>query len=218
MDRRNKGILLIIIIILILIGFVAYVDLGDTAFVDLKLNGISVESEIHSINLFSNDEGMNKEISNYVLNESEKDYSTAYTIKSGVENITKKYGYDEAKVSIESEFGKDSIPLFCTVDGTSMEPTFHDGESVIVNKTHDVSVGDCVVANSPEYGRIIKRVSKINGNQVYLTSDNKEVKYTYKDGYIYKEQGVKTWVDKDNIVGIVMISNVKKEDLINNNF
>ena len=96
-----------------------------------------------------------------------------------------------------------------------MLPTFHDGESVIINKTHDVSVGDCVVADSPEYGRIIKRVSQINGNEVYLTSDNKEVKYRYEDCYTIKEEGIKTWVNKNNIIGVVKISNITNNTNLN---
>ena len=58
------------------------------------------------------------------------------------------------------------------------------------------------------YGRVIKRVSKINGNKVYLTSDNKNISYEVHGNYIYKIEGLKAWTDRENIVGVVRIHNI----------
>jgi signal peptidase I len=90
------------------------------------------------------------------------------------------------------------------VDGTSMVPTLQDGQTVLFNKTHDVHVGDIVVAESDEYGGIIKRVDEIDGNRVHLISDNKEVTYEYIDGYLYETKGITTWVDISDINGVVI--------------
>lgn len=215
MKSHTKWILSFIIIILALVGTIGFMNFNDALIVDLKLNGVTVESDIHTINFLEDNDQMNSDITNYVKEEMINENSTVDSIKSGVSNITKKYGYTNTEINIRSEFGDDTLPMFFNVEGTSMLPTFHDGESVIINKTHDVSVGDCVVADSPEYGRIIKRVSQINGNEVYLTSDNKEVKYRYEDGYTIKEEGIKTWVNKNNIIGVVKISNITNNTNLN---
>ena len=84
-----------------------------------------------------------------------------------------------------------------------MLPTLQDGQSVLLNKTHDIHVGDIVVAESDEYGGIIKRVDQINGNDVHLISDNKEVSYEYINGVLYEVKGITTWVDISDINGVV---------------
>ena len=61
-----------------------------------------------------------------------------------------------------------------------------------------------VVANSSEYGVIIKRVSDIKGDQVYLTSDNTNVESEYRNGVLYETKGITTWVDIDDIYGVVV--------------
>jgi SOS-response transcriptional repressor LexA len=72
------------------------------------------------------------------------------------------------------------------------------------NKTHDVHVGDIVVADSPEYGGIIKRVDKINQDNIHLVSDNKQVSYEYINGDLYEIKGIETWVQTSNINGVVI--------------
>ena len=96
------------------------------------------------------------------------------------------------------------IPVMMYVDGTSMLPTLHDGQHVLVNKTHNIHVGDIVVANSKEYGGIVKRVGDIQGDSVYLISDNKEVTYEYINGVLYEKSGIKTWVNISDINGVVI--------------
>ena len=129
-------------------------------------------------------------------------------MKKGIKGIAEGYGISDADIHIESQFGEDALPMFCKVEGTSMIPTFQDGEYVMIEKTDNFSVGDCVVANVDDYGRVIKRVSKINGNKVYLTSDNKNISYEVHGNYIYKIEGLKAWTDRENIVGVVRIHNI----------
>ena len=73
-----------------------------------------------------------------------------------------------------------------------------------MNKTHDIHVGDIVVADSEEYGGIIKRVDQINGNDIHLISDNKNISYEYINGVLYEVKGVTTWVDISDIGGVVI--------------
>jgi len=90
------------------------------------------------------------------------------------------------------------------VQGKSMYPTLNDGQTVIVEKTKNVKVGNMVVANSSEYGVIIKRVSQIKGDEIYLTSDNTNVESEYRNGVLYETKGITTWVDSDDIYGVVV--------------
>ena len=85
-----------------------------------------------------------------------------------------------------------------------MLPTLKDGQSVLLNKTHNVNVGDIVVADSSEYGGIIKRVDQVNDNKIHLVSDNKQVSYEYLNGELYQIKGISTWVDISNINGVVI--------------
>ena len=81
--------------------------------------------------------------------------------------------------------GVDKLCTVYNVKGTSMVPTLQDGQTILVEKTKDISVNDVVVANSPEYGVIVKRVSDINGDKVHLISDNKNVEHKIVNGRIY---------------------------------
>ena len=85
-----------------------------------------------------------------------------------------------------------------------MLPTLQDGQTVLLNKTHDIQVGDIVVADSDEYGGIIKRVDQIDGDNVHLISDNKNVSYEYIHGTLYEIKGITTWVDISDIGGVVI--------------
>ncbi|MEE1133441.1 MAG: S24 family peptidase, partial [Methanobrevibacter sp.] len=121
-----------------------------------------------------------------------------------VKNICMQYGLKDPKINLDSSIGPDQIPLIVNVDGTSMLPTLLDGQTVLVNKTHDVKVGDIVIAESDEYGGIIKRVDEINENQIHLVSDNKEISYEYINGDLYEISGITTWVDTSDIGGVVI--------------
>lgn len=188
--------------ILILIIFCGIIFLGNDT-VDIYNDGENITVETTT---FADVDvnGMNNEICNYtfeVMNDTTTDIST---YKNGVGNICREYGLEDAKINVDSSIGSNQIPVLVYVDGTSMLPTLHDGQTVLVNKTHNVNVGDIVVADSSEYGGIIKRVDEINGNKIHLVSDNKEVYYEYLNGILYEKKGITTWVDISEINGVVI--------------
>ena len=65
------------------------------------------------------------------------------------------------------------------VDGKSMEPTFYDGERLILSTSYDTmpSNGDVVVISHPKGydGRIIKRVIATEGQSISIDFDKNEV-------------------------------------------
>lgn len=151
-----------------------------------------------------NNDMIEKEICNFVLNELNNTNSDVDSIKKGVAEIGLKWGVENLNVVIDSSIGMDKIPVSFKVDGRSMVPTLQDGQSILVEKTKNISVNDIVVAESPQYGVIVKRVNKIDGNNVYLISDNKNIEYEEYNGMIYKTKGITTWVDISNIYGVVI--------------
>ncbi|OWT32695.1 hypothetical protein BGI41_06345 [Methanobrevibacter sp. 87.7] len=201
----KKSILLIIIIILIIIGIFAVFN--NTCQVNIDSNGTGGTIQILGLPINHDNNQMSNEISAYCQKELISENSTKDTIQNNITDIAKKYGYTDVKVNFHSEFGDNTLSTLCKVRGTSMEPTFQNGEYVIVNKTKNISIGECVVAETPEYGTIIKRVSDIKGQEVYLTSDNKKISYENINGEIYKTEGIKTWTSKDNIIGIAYPQN-----------
>ena len=169
-----KKILIILIALLIILCAV----FSDDGSITVKTDGIDTESSTLAIPFIHGDlSELNKEIVLYASDQLNNESSNAESIKHGIVDIADGYGISDADVHIESQFGEDALPMFCKVEGTSMVPTFQDGEYVMIEKTNNFTVGDCVVANVDGYGRVIKRVSEINGDQVYLTSDNKKVSY-----------------------------------------
>jgi phage repressor protein C with HTH and peptisase S24 domain len=118
-------------------------------------------------------------------------------------------------VNIVSQYGIDELPLFVTVNGTLMVPTLKNGQELIVLKTNNLNVGDIVVAVHSTYGLIVKRISMIKVNQVYLTSDNKKVeiinqKTTLPNGTVktIKEQksSLNTRLPRNNVIGVAMLN------------
>ena len=190
-------------IIIIFIGFAALFIINSHDTVDVYLDGENVSVETKDFGN-SNLDILNQEICDYVVNVMDDTTTNITGLHDGIENICQKYGMDDTTVNIDSSIGPDQIPVVVYVDGTSMVPTLQDGQTVLFNKTHDVHVGDIVVAESDEYGGIIKRVDAIDGNRVHLISDNKEVTYEYIDGDIYETRGITTWVDISDINGVVI--------------
>ncbi len=190
---------LVILILIILAGIMLF---GNNT-VDIYNDGenISVETKTFAD---IDKRGLNSAICNYsfeVMNDTTTDI-VAY--RHGIEDICRKYGLEDVEINVDSIIGPDQIPVVINVDGTSMLPTLQDGQKVLINKTHDVHVGDIVVADSDEYGGIIKRVDDINGNNIHLTSDNKKVSYEYINGVLYEVSGISTWVDISDINGVVI--------------
>jgi S-adenosylmethionine:tRNA-ribosyltransferase-isomerase (queuine synthetase) len=74
----------------------------------------------------------------------------------------------------------------------------------LVRPARRIHVGDIVSINSKEYGGIMKRVDKIEGNNVYVVSDNKNVYYQEINGELYEYKGLCTWVDISEIEGVAI--------------
>ena len=192
----KKYILALIIIIVILAIFLTH----ESNSINVYIDGENVTTSTQGVN---SDE-LNEEICDYTLQSMNSPNTNIDTLKSGIEDICLKYNINITNIQIDSRIGKNSIPVIFQVDGTSMLPTLQDGQDVLVNKTQDVNVGDIVVANSTEYGNIIKRVDQVNGNQIHLVSDNKNVEYQEINGEIYETKGITTWVDSSDIYGVVI--------------
>jgi hypothetical protein len=200
-DTMAKKIILALIVLFLFI-FLALNFLG-TETVNVYIDGENVTVNTNTLPNI-NSEDMNSEICDlalYVMNDSNSDINT---LRDGINNICNKYGLNNAKIKIDSSIGENQIPVIVHVDGTSMLPTLQDGQTVLINKTHDVNVGDIVVANSDEYGGIIKRVDNINGNSIHLVSDNKNISYELINGKIYQLKGISTWVDISDISGVAI--------------
>ena len=186
----------IIIIIVILAIFLTH----ESNSVNVYIDGENVTTSTAGINT----DELNEEICDYTLQSMNSPNTNIDTLKSGIEDICLKYNINTTNIQIDSTIGENSIPVIFQVDGESMLPTLQDGQDVLVNKTQNVNVGDIVVANSTEYGNIIKRVDQVNGNQIHLVSDNKNVEYQEINGEIYETKGITTWVDSSDIYGVVI--------------
>lgn len=94
-----------------------------------------------------------------------------------------------------------------TIDGASMEDTFHDSERVIVNKIiyniKDIGHGDVVVFDMPSDEVFIKRIIGVPGDKiemrdkvVYLNDEPLDEPYvkpyeeSYRDNFTLKDFGV----------------------------
>ena len=200
----KKGVLAIGIIVIILLLFGGYfLFVGESVNVYMDGENVTSRSTISPFAGVDTTE-LNKEICQYTFDTMNNTTGDSNSLKQGILRICLSHGLDNVKVNIDSSLGKDKIPILYHVKGTSMYPTLNDGQTVIVDKTHDIHVGNIVVANSPEYGVIIKRVSDIKGDQVYLTSDNTKVVEEYKDGVLYETKGITTWVNINDIYGVVV--------------
>lgn len=190
---------LIILILLIIAGLFLF---GNNS-VDVYLDGENVSVETHTLSGVDA-KSLNTDICNYTINVMNNTTANATTLRNGIEDICNYYGLENAEINIDSSLGPNQIPIIVHVDGTSMLPTLQDGQTVLVNRTHNIQVGDIVVAESDEYGGIIKRVDQINGNDVHLVSDNKQVSYENINGVVYEVKGITTWVDISDISGVVI--------------
>jgi len=132
--------------------------------------------------------------------------ANAATLKSQVKEICQYWGIDNPDIVINSPYGEDSFIYIGIADGISMEPTIHDGEMLVLNKTRDFQVGDIVSAYyDVKHIDILKRVATIKGDEVYLVSDNVNGTIV-KDGQVYKYEGIRTWVNMSDINGVLIDS------------
>ena len=196
----KKVITTLTILILAAIFLIFYINL-DT--VDVYIDGENVSVETRSLS--SADLGtLNREICNITCEVMNNTKENTTTLKNKITDCCNKYGLKNPKINIDSIIGKNQIPVIAKVKGTSMFPTLQDGQQVLINKTHNIHIGDIVVANSSEYGGIIKRVSDINGDDVYLTSDNRDITYEYINNSLYEVKGITAWVNINDINGAVI--------------
>ena len=201
MINLTKKIVLVLIILIIIVC--SFIFLFNTNSIDVYIDGEEVIVESHTFSDVDTN-SLNAEICDLTLNVMNDTTSNITTLKDNITNICNKYGLDDVTINVDSIIGLDQIPVKVYVDGTSMFPTLKDGQSVIFNKTHNIHVGDIVVAKSSKYGGIIKRVGDIDGNSIYIVSDNKEVSYEYINGTIYEVKGITTWVNISDINGVVI--------------
>jgi len=196
-----KRIILILIILIVIAVFFIYFNVNNSVNVYLDGENISVKTTaIENGNI----DKINNEIINLTSDIMNNTSSNITTLKEGIYQICYNNGIENPKITIDSSIGKNQIPVIVKVEGKSMLPTLKSGQKVLINKTHDLHVGDIVTANSKDYGPIIKRVEQIDGSQVHLVSDNKNITYEYINNELYKVEGVRTWVDISDINGVVI--------------
>lgn len=200
-NKATLAVGIIVIVLLIVAGY--FIFIGES--VNVYIDGENVTSQTIASPFSGIDTNkLNEEICNYTFNTMNNTTGDAKSLKQGILRICLSYGMDNVKVHIDSALGEDKIPIIYHVEGTSMYPTLNDGQTVLVEKTKSVNVGNIVVANSSEYGNIIKRVSEVKGDRIYLTSDNTDVNYEYKNGSLYETKGISTWVNSNDIYGVVV--------------
>ena len=128
------------------------------------------------------------------------------TLKNEVKKICQEHGIDNPDVIIKSPYGDDTFLYMGIANGISMEPTIKNGDMLVLNKTHDFQVGDIVSAYyHPKHIDILKRVATINGDEVYLISDNVNGTYV-KNNHVYEYEGLRTWVNMSDINGVLIDS------------
>lgn len=196
----RKVILILLILIFISLFVILFIN-SDS--VDVYIDGENVSVETHTLSNI-NTKKLNVQICDLTLDIMNDTTTNVTTLKNKIGKICQHYGMQNPEITIDSSIGENQIPVIIYVDGTSMLPTLKDGQSVLINKTQNIHEGDIVVAQSDEYGGIIKRVDEINGNKVHLVSDNKNISYEYINGILYEIKGITTWVDISDINGVVI--------------
>ena len=201
----NKGTLaigIIIIIIFVVAGYFLFVGDSITVYID----GENVTSQTIISPLAGVDTNqLNKEICDYTTQTMNSPNGNITGLKQGILRICLAHGLNNIKLTINTPLGKDQLPMTFHVKGSSMYPTLNDGQTVTVLKTKNVKIGNIVVANSTEYGTIVKRVSEIKGDRVHLISDNTNKEYENINGTMYETKGIDTWVNINDVYGVVQI-------------
>lgn len=171
--------------------------------VDVFTDGENVSVMVNSYSDVDTD-ALENDIINFTFDVMDNPDKGLYDLKEGIVSICSDYGLEDVELNYNSTLGEDSLPLYSHTEGISMLPTVQDGQCILINKTHDIHVGDLVTANSSEYGPICKRVADIDGDSVYLVSDNKKTYYEYHDDYVTEYKGITTWVDISDIDGVIV--------------
>ena len=200
----KKGFLALIIAAIILLSIGGYfLFFGESVTVYTDGENVTVTSVVSPFSGVDTNK-LNEEICQYTYDEMNSTDGDVTSLIQGIRRICLSYGLDNVNVKFDSSLGENKIPIVFHIKGNSMSPTLEDGQTVVVEKTKNIQVNNIVVAYSQEYGVIIKRVSEINGDKVYLVSDNKEIEYEDINGTTYRTQGISVWVDIDDIYGVVV--------------
>lgn len=212
LKSRTLALILILVGVVVLFATSSVLYSSHNIGITIKTNGTDITS-ISTPPLSFVPPAMVSEIKQKATDDLIDDTSTVDTFKSDIESIAQKYNYT-VNVTIVSQFGTDQLPMPATVNGTSMVPTLKDGQQIIVLKTSDLQVGDIVVARHPQYGLIVKRLAAINGDQVYLRSDNRQVEILGTQTIIENGQSevvtmekkpLDTWLPRENVIGVVKV-------------
>lgn len=196
-------------IILIAAGaFVISYAFSDVVTVDVELDGENVT--VNPVTFpFGKDIGsMSLEMENYTYNQMNNVDSNVTTLKAGLTEIARSYGFKDVTVNVRSQFGDNTMPMEVVVDGVSMVPTLQDGERVIIEKTKKPAIGDIIVVKDPEETLLIKRLGNISGDQVFLSSDNNDTIIMDVNGVPVEMVAVEKWTNASNIIGVAKIFNV----------
>ncbi|MDD1763542.1 MAG: S26 family signal peptidase [Methanobacteriaceae archaeon] len=213
---KSRTWLIIGILVLLLLAVSAYwasTSSGVTIIVETNGTDVTIKASNSPIPLGTVSEDMIAQMKDKALEDVQDETSTVESIKADMQNIAQSYGYT-AEVKLVSQFGEDQLPMPATVKGTSMVPTLQDGQDIIVLKTNQFQVNDLVVAVHPDYGLIVKRVAEIDGDQVYLKSDNRETEIVGTETRVVngveeivtiEKTPLDAWLPKENVVGVVKV-------------
>ena len=200
--RKAYAISILFLVVAIGMGFYIHEN-SQTVNITIETNGTDIIVKSSTLFFAPTPPGMEEEIADHISNSIYAPESTLDSIKADVKLIASKYGYKKVNVQLRSQFGVDQLSMPAVVKGNSMYPTLRDGQRIIVLKTKDFKVGDIVVAKHPEYGLIVKRVGKIEGDSVYLISDNKNIEQIYTGTSIVTLVPLNTWLPRSAIIGVV---------------
>lgn len=211
--RSNNWLILGVVLVLILALSIYSIVESNNLSITINTDGTSTNVNYQTFLVWTVPSEMEKEIKNKASGDVQSPNSTVDNIKSDIKSIASKYGYN-ANVNIFSQYGINQLPMAAKVKGTSMVPTLKDGQSILALKTNNLTVGDIVVAIHPTYGLIVKRLSIIEVNQVYLTSDNKNIEITntqttLPNGSVetvtVEKTPLNTWLPTANVIGVVKV-------------
>lgn len=174
----------------------------NEVYIFIDIDGISVDAHA------DNSAPLSNSLHECIERQSHDTNSNISTLRAELTQICLDYGLDNPNITINSSYGEEEFIATAETVGISMEPTIFEGATLVINKTHDVHVGDIVVADSSEYGSLTKRISKIDGDKIYLSSDNRNGTIE-RNGKTYSYEGVRTCVDISEIDGVVI-------DILNN--
>lgn len=196
------------IILIAVSAFVLSTAFAGAITIDVELDGENVTVNPITFPFGKNIGAMNLEMENYTYNQMNNVDSNITTLKAGLTEIAKKYGFRDINVNVRSQFGDNVLPMEVVVDGVSMVPTLQDGEKVIIEKTKNPEIGDIIVVKDPEETLLIKRLGNVSGDQIFLSSDNNDTVITNINGVPVEMIAVEKWTNASNIVGIAKIFNV----------